>query len=77
MIPVIPYYYLVVGAISYMPRSGWGAMPPKHPLDDLHHPQQYVIISHTTNTDECTSHDDCCAEARLTQRISMRSNVFY
>jgi hypothetical protein len=53
-----------------MPRSQWGASPPKNPLDEFGDtPAEYIIISHVMVTETCTDTAANCANMRLMQQL--------
>ena len=61
-----------VGVLQYEPREGWGAAPPKGPMEQLSKPVPIVAIFHTADLAVCEDHQTCCNDVQYIQKIHMK-----
>ncbi|XP_067002918.2 peptidoglycan-recognition protein LC isoform X2 [Anabrus simplex] len=62
--------------LRMIPRREWLAQPVGRPLDPLHHPVPYVIISHSA-TEQCELQAACTLQVRLIQTFHIESKGWF
>ena len=55
-----------------MPRTGWGARPPDmNNMTGFKGQRELLIVDNTAFVRQCSTPDDCCQGARMTQNNNM------
>jgi len=71
---MLVFYYDCSGYLSglyFMPRSGWGAVPPNGDIDPLLRPTPNIVYTHTADISMCSVTEECCNQVRNIQYLHM------
>ena len=63
-------------AVSYIPRKGWHAQPPHKKLHDLSLPVPYALVSHTADSGQCSTTDECCSTMQTVQKLGFNDRAY-
>ena len=74
----IGYLSMVSGNLAglyFLPRSGWGAVPPRAHLDPLKLPVPNIIYTHTAEISQCSVTEECCNQVKNIQYLHMNKRA--